>query len=79
MNQMFDEADPSWIDGKSVLFAMSSHMINTHTPISYLVDANWTLPQSGVSHLFSQANSLDVVNEFCKIDGKRLRCFSSHP
>ena len=42
-------------------------MKNTHTPISYLVDANWELPPSGASRLFIQANSLDVVNEFCRI------------
>ena len=42
-------------------------MPNTHTPISYLTDANWTLPASGESRLFVQANSLDVVDEFCKI------------
>ena len=46
---------------------MSSTLKNTHTPISYLVDANWELPPSGRSRLFIQANSLDVVNEFCKI------------
>ena len=61
------EADPSWNDGRRVLFEMSSTMKNTHTPISYLVDAKWRLPPSGESRLFVQANSLDVVNEFCKI------------
>ena len=61
------EADPNWKDGRRALFEMSSIMKNTHTPISYLVDANWQLPPSGESRLFVQANSLDVVNEFCKI------------
>ena len=61
------EADPSWKDGRQALFEMSSTMKNTHTPISYLVDANWQLPPSGESRLFVQANSLDVVNEFCEI------------
>jgi hypothetical protein len=42
-------------------------MKNTHTPISYLVDAEWKLPLSGESRLFIQANSLDVVDEFCSI------------
>ena len=67
--RLFDEPDPSWSthDGRLVLFEMSSCMENTHTPISYLVDANWVLPTSGVSRLFIQANRLDVVNEFCKI------------
>ena len=67
---LLDEADPNWSgrgDGRSVLFEMSSTMRNTHEPISYLVDANWELPPSGESRLFVQANSLDVVNEFCKI------------
>jgi len=54
-------------DSRAVLFEMSSTLKNTHTPISYLVDANWELPPSGRSRLFIQANSLDVVNEFCKI------------
>jgi hypothetical protein len=53
--------------GQRVLFEMSSTMKNTHTPISYLVDAEWTLPPSGESRLFIQANSLEVVNEFCAI------------
>ena len=53
-------------DGGKTLFEMSSSMKNTHTPISYLVDAGWELPLSGESRLFIQANSLDVVNEFCK-------------
>ena len=67
--RLYYEADPSWKskDGRRVLFEMSSTMKNTHTPISYLVDANWELPPSGKSRLFIQANSLDVVNEFCKI------------
>ena len=60
---------PSWRrnDGRRTLLEMSSTMKNTHTPISYLVDANWELASSGESRLFVQANSLDIVNEFCKI------------
>jgi hypothetical protein len=54
-------------EGQRLLFEMSSTMKNTHTPISYLVDAEWTLPPSGESRLFIQANSLEVVNEFCAI------------
>ena len=67
--RLYYEADPSWKskDGRRVLFEMSSTMKNTHTPISYLVDVNWELPPSGESRLFIQANSLDVVNEFCEI------------
>ena len=67
--RLFYEADPSWKseDGRRVLFEMSSTMQNTHTPISYLTDAHWSLPPSGESRLFIQANSLDVVNEFCEI------------
>ena len=54
-------------DGRKVLFEMSSVMENTQPPISHLVDADWELPLSGESCLFFQANSLDVVNEFCRI------------
>ena len=63
------EADPNWgfEDGRQVLFEMSSTWKNTHTPISYLPDAKWELPLAGQSRLFIQANSLDVVNEFCEI------------
>ena len=63
------DPDPNWPedDTRRVLFQMSSIMKNTHTPISYLVDADWELSQAGESHLFIQANSLDVVNEFCRI------------
>ena len=53
--------------GTQVLLEMSSTMSNTHTPVSYLVDAKWELPPSGESRLFIRANSLDVVNEFCRI------------
>jgi hypothetical protein len=62
------EAGPDWPDGdgRRVLFEMSSSMPNTHTPVSYLIDAGWELPLSGESRLFIQANSLDVVDEFCK-------------
>ena len=63
---------PDWLNlfsrsGRQVLLEMSSTMQNTHTPVSYLVDAHWKLPECGESRLFIQANSLDVVNEFCRI------------
>lgn len=54
-------------DGKRTLFEMSSVRKNSHTPVSYLIDAGWELPSSGESRLFIQANSLDVVDEFCRI------------
>lgn len=59
--------DSSWNEGQSVLFEMSSTMKNTHTPVSYLVDAGWQLPPSGESRLFVRSNSLDVVNELCNV------------
>ena len=78
--RLFDTIDPSWArcntswystwmshDGRAVLFEMSSTMQNAHTPLSFLVDANWQLPLSGESRLFVQANSLDVVNELCQV------------
>ena len=64
---LLDSSSGLQCGGRRVLFEISSTMKNTHTPISYLVDAGWELPLSGESHLFIQANSLDVVNEFCKI------------
>ena len=64
---LFDEADSNWGNGKSALFQMSSSKQNIDAPISYLIDTKWKLPPSGVSRLFLQANTLDVVNEFCKI------------
>ncbi|XP_062499848.1 uncharacterized protein LOC134177130 [Corticium candelabrum] len=69
------KADPKWRgrNGRQVLFEMSSTMENTHTPISHLIDANWELPSAGESRLFVQANSLDVVNEFCEIVVSKLR------
>ena len=42
-------------------------MANTRAPITYLIDYGWRLPSSGESHLFVRANSLDVVEEFCKV------------
>ena len=66
--RLLDEVDPDWGDGRSVLFKMSSTVRNTDSLISGLIamDANWKLPPSGVSHLFVQANTLEVVNEFCE-------------
>ena len=54
-------------EGATRLFKMSSSMHNTKPPVSYFVDAGWELPTSGESKLFLQANSLDLVDEFCKI------------
>ena len=65
--RLLDAEDPTWEDGRLALFKMSASMHNTHTPVSYLVDAGWELPLSGESRLFVQANSLDVVNELCSI------------
>ena len=42
-------------------------MANTKEPITHLVDYGWKLPLSGESRLFVRANSLDVVEEFCKV------------
>ena len=53
--------------GASKLLEMSSVIPNYEAPASYFIDAGWELPTSGESRLFLQANSLDVVNEFCKI------------
>ena len=67
--RLLDAEDPTWGSrgGQMALFEMSSTMKNTHTPVSYLVDAGWELPLSGESRLFFQVNSLDVVNELCSI------------
>jgi len=63
------EANPNWRkssgDGRSVLFEMSSPV--DRSEISDLIAiANWELPPSGVARLFLQANTLEVVNEFCE-------------
>ena len=63
---LLDEPNPNWTGGQHALFRMSSTMKNTHTPISYLVDAGWELPPSGESRLFVQSNSLNIVNELCE-------------
>jgi len=65
---LFDEAGPDWGDGRLVLFEMSSTIENKDAPISDLIagNANWKFPKSGKSRLFIQANTLDVVNEFCE-------------
>ena len=64
---LVDEVDPSWSKGPCALYCMSSTMANTKAPITHLVDYGWKLPLSGESRLFVQANSLDVVEEFCKV------------
>ncbi len=64
---LIDKAPSHWKDGRGVLFGISSTVRNCDPPVSFLVDAGWTLPTSGESRLFVQANSLDVVDELCKI------------
>ena len=49
--------------GRKVLFDMSSTMHNIDPPVSYLVSAGWTLPASGESRLYVEANILDIVDE----------------
>ena len=58
---------PKWDKGVTNLFDMSSSRHNTDIPVTYFVDAEWELPIEGESRLFLQANSLDVVDEFCNI------------
>ena len=60
-------------EGATVLFEMSSSMHNTKAPVSYFVDAGWKLPTSGESNLYFQANSLDLVNDFCKIVSANMK------
>jgi len=69
---LFDKEDTSWNEGVRTLFHMSSTMPNTSAPITHLVDYGWKLPESGECRLFVQANSLDVVEEFCKVAVSQL-------
>ena len=64
---LVDEEVQSWSRGTLTLYRMSSTMPNTNTPITHLIDYGWELPLSGECHLFVRANSLDVVEEFCKV------------
>lgn len=59
--------DPRWDRGIKNLFDMSSSVHNSEVPVTYFVDAKWELPVEGESRLFLQANSLDMVDEFCNI------------
>ena len=63
---LYDKTNFPFVDHRSVLFNMSTVMENTQPPITNLVDAKWELSRTGESCLFFQANSLDVVNEFCE-------------
>lgn len=56
-----------WDKGVKKLFDMCSSGHNTEIPVTYFVDAKWDLPVEGESQLFLQANSLDMVDEFCNI------------
>ena len=58
---------PKWDKGVKKLFDMSSSRHNTEIPVTYFVDAEWELPIEGESRLFLQANSLDMVDEFCNV------------
>ena len=68
---LMDKAPSDWpeSDGRRTLFNMSSTVRNIDPPVSFLLDLDngWTLPLSGESRLFVQANSLDVVDELCKV------------
>ncbi len=66
---LMDKVSPDWpkSDGRQTLFDISSTVRNVDPPVSFLVDFGWKLPTSGESRLFVQANSLDVVDELCKI------------
>ena len=68
---LIDKAPSDWpkSDGRHTLFDMSSTVRNIDPPVSFLLDLDdgWTLPPSGESRLFVQANSLDVVDELCKV------------
>ena len=64
---LVDEEDPLWSKGPLDLYRMSSTMPNTNAPVTHLIDYDWELPLSGQCHLFLRANSLDVVEEFCKV------------
>ncbi len=66
---LIDKAPSDWPknDGRRTLFDISSTVRNVDPPVSFLLDFGWNLPPSGESRLFVQANSLDVVDELCKI------------
>ena len=59
--------NPRWDKGVKKLFDMSSSGHNAEIPVTYFIDAKWDLPIEGESRLFLQANSLDMVDEFCNI------------
>ena len=59
--------NPRWDIGVKKLFDMSSSGHNAEIPVTYFIDAKWDLPIEGESRLFLQANSLDMVDEFCNI------------
>ena len=69
---LVDKEDPSWDEGARILYRVSSTMANTRAPITHLVDYGWKLPSSGECRLFVRANSLDVVEEFCKVAVSQL-------
>ena len=70
--RLVDKEDYSWSEGAHILYRMSSIMRNTNAPITHLVDYGWELPLSGDCCLFVLANSLDVVEEFCKVAVSQL-------
>ena len=51
---------------------ISSAIPNRNRPITHLVDYGWELPLSGQCHLFLQAKSLDIVEEFYKVAVSQL-------
>ena len=70
--RLVDKENLSWNEGARALYHMSSTMPNTNAPIAHLIDYGWELPLSGECRLFVLANSLDVVEEFCKVAVSKL-------
>jgi hypothetical protein len=65
--RLYDTADPQWPSGHRRLFEMSSTIPNSTNAIAVLLQRGWTLPTSGVSRLFVQANNPDIVDEFAEL------------
>eukprot|EP01035_Chromulina_nebulosa_P016962 gene16962-22456_t len=65
--QLFYSLNSEWSEGEKALFRMSTTWSCFDRPISLLPSIGWAIPISGECKLFLRANSIQVVNEFCRI------------
>ena len=61
--QFFSKPERSWNKAAILMFDLSSEVYNKQMPRYLLASRQWTLPTTGFSKLFLQANNPKIINE----------------